>query len=1548
MNYIANENAVAVIAMACRFPMGNSPEEFWENLRSGKEAICTLDPTALAPSAIADSKLPGYVSRASMITGIEEFDADFFSMTPREAEILDPQFRVLLECSYHALEKAGYADCTQPRDIGVYVGTGASHYAGRNLLSHPEIIESMGYMALSIANERDFSATQIAYRLNLRGPAVSINTACSTSLVAIHQAVSALLNFECDAALAGGATVKPQQNEGYQYLNGGILSPDGRCRAFSNDAMGTVPGNGGGIVLLKRLEDAIADNDDISAVIVGSAINNDGANKMGITAPSVIGQARVIREAIHVADLKNNCMDYIEAHGTGTLLGDPIEIQALNEAYNLTFDKDHRCAIGSVKSNMGHLDTAAGIAGFIKAVLAVKHAQIPPSINFSEENKNIDFGNFYVADQLNEWPTNQRPRFAAVSSFGIGGTNAHIILCQSPVATTAIAAKQKVDPYLICLSAKSEKSLRLYAESFAKYASDSPEFLMAEISLGLLASRPKYQYRMSVANVEKGQLADALSRAVISHHEDDGSIKTVWLFPGQGAQYINMAKALYEHCNEFAQAFDECNQYIKNFCEKNADYFGFPDLSCLLFPCSEENSQQSKLLLDNTKYTQIAVFVIDYCTAQLLLSAGCKPDALLGHSLGEYAAACIAGIFSLKDAIELVMVRGHLISRLPEGGMISVAAGEERLQYVNTKELALAAKNSRNLLVYSGTLDAISTFAGDLQNNNLSGTVIPVSHAFHSPMMEDAIPLLREVLKSISLGKPKINIVSNLTGELLSDQQATDPQYWLDHLLHTVKFSDGIAFLEHRFSKPVYLEVGPGLGLSTLAKRNGVDDFRVINTLPHAKSQEEAHLSLLNSLGALWSRGADIKLKKFLSGFYGISHIRNLSLPPYVFDKKVCWIDCSDFDFNALSTNQSAIGRTSINHPDDQYFLYHIAWREMAWPRLPDTTRDENTRAVYISDDPYFRESTKDHSIFISRANEFNEHGPTHFSLRPTVVGDWKLLLERIKLAGLKIRCIDYLLLLEGIQQRKEIGTEDLCQHYLTLAALAKALSQEWDDMLQPCCLRICTTAAFQVSGRDLLDPTARALTAAVRVLAQEEPVINSYILDLDPHFPDSVKYNLIKITPPQYEDKPVVAIRGNHFYYESLSDNPVPLEQHRFEPDQLSLNVNDIFECTLVENNLCNIAVFVGGLGKAGAGICGELATRYQRVIVVGRRGVEQLPVDKVELLSALTQAYNNIEYFPADISNERSLKNLFESILENGGVINLLLHGAGAMDIPDLIAFADTEEENCRKQLTAKVDGTRLLYEIACQYKVENILLMSSLSAWIGGLGMSAYALANGYMDGFAEALAVNFPDSANVKPRCFSIAFDGLETLQNIIQPEFINRKEHRIVSAHTVVCAIEKTLGLIAIEHRLLSSGGLIKKYEHSLNPQRSTSKALVIDTQLPAREILPLDGDLEIQVANIFSMLLGITTISANDSFFELGGDSLLATQLVSRLNAVFQIDLTIATVFEHTRVRDIAEQIVLRMDDSSGESITSLIEMIDTLDDDEVNRLLAESLIDSV
>lgn len=871
---------IAIIGMSGSFPDAESVDVFWQNLETGICSVKPLNEEKLRESGVPQHRLDDsdYVKAGVVLDNMDKFDAAFFEMTPREAQIADPQLRVLLECSVSALEDAGYPNESYGGRTGVFVGTGPSQYFIEHLVGRQELIDALGMMSLVNVNEKDYVATQVSYRLNLTGPSVNVLTACSTSLVAVHQACKSLISGECNIALAGGVSIETN-HKGYLFKEGSITSSDGICRAFSEDADGCVRGSGAGLVVLKPLSQALNDRDNIHAVIRGSAVNNDGRNKIGFTAPSVQGQARVISAALSNAKAEPSDIQYVEAHGTGTQLGDPVETKALASVFSNANNAD--CAIGSLKTNMGHLDAAAGVAGLIKTVCGIKHKKMPPSLHFKAPNPGLDLagGAIRINSTLTDWPDRLGGRMAGVSSFGVGGTNAHVVLQEAPIISRF--DEEAPSGEIVVLTAKNEQSLHAQAEDLLEYVLKNPETSLSDLAYTLQVGRNTYRYRSSWVCNNIESLAHQLSKPLIISDAGNGTKpQLVFMFPGQGSQQLETTSQLYQSQPVFRENLDRCAELLEAFIQHDIRTWVYPEYA------SAKGLNVSLEDIKQTSYAQPLLFAIEYSLAKYLMSLEIKPDAFIGHSLGEYVAACLGGVFSLEEALSLVAVRGQLMQSLEHGSMLAVRSSvDEFKDTLENSACEIAAVNAPQQCVLSGTSESIDAIAKQLTEQQILNQKLATSHAFHSSMMDPILEVFERCVGQVTLSAPSFRFISNLTGNWVTEEQVTDPSYWVDHLRHAVNFAGGVQKIIEN-DNTVFLEVGTGATLCGLVRANGVAGHNAISTVGNSQQSTDEYVEILNSIEQLWSHGVAINWRLL----YRRKNPARLSLPTSVFVKQSYWI----------------------------------------------------------------------------------------------------------------------------------------------------------------------------------------------------------------------------------------------------------------------------------------------------------------------------------------------------------------------------------------------------------------------------------------------------------------------------------------------------------------------------------------------------------------------------------------------------------------------------------------------------------------------------------
>ena len=1321
---------IAIIGMAGSFPGAKSIEKFWQNIRDSVESIAVFSDEKLLSEGINPTVIndPKYVKSRAILEDIDLFDASFFGVNPKEAEITDPQHRLFLEYAWEALENAGYDSQRCESRIGVYAGSSSNNYLSLDLNSDQVGLASI--FQKGIGNDRDFLATRVSYKLNLTGPSLTVQTACSTSLVAISLACQSLLNYQCDMALAGGVSIHIPQKTGYLYEEGGILSPDGHCRAFDAKAKGTIIGNGLGIVVLKRLSEAIADGDNIYGVIKGSAINNDGSGKVGYTAPSVNGQADVIAEALALAGLEPETISYVEAHGTGTVLGDPIEISALTNVFRESTDKKGFCAIGSVKTNIGHLDAAAGIAGLIKTVLALKHKQIPPSLNFEQPNPQIDFANspFYVNTTLTEWKTGLTPRRAGVSSLGIGGTNAHVILEEAP----ALGASSPSRPWqLLVLSAQTDSALQTATENLVQYLKQHSDITLADVAHTLQVGRREFNHRRVLVCQDIEDAVSALQvrdpQRVFTRLVESGNRPIAFMFPGQGAQYVDMGKELYQTEIIFREQVDLCCQLLQ-------PHIGL-DLRSLIYP-GESESEAAAKKLQQTDITQPALFVIEYALAQLWMSWGISPGAMIGHSIGEYVAACLAGVMSLEDALALVAVRGRLMQQLPAGAMLSVPLSEEEVVALLDEKLSLAACNASALCVVSGTYDAIDAFHNKLQD--IECRCLHTSHAFHSEMMQPILEPFQKEISKLKLHPPKIPFISNVTGTWITAEQATDPNYWATHLRSCVRFSKGISALLQEPNR-ILLEVGPGRTLCTFAQKHS--DAVGLCSLRHPQEKHSDIAFLMNTFGKLWLSGVQIEW----SGFYAHERRHRLSLPTYPFERQRYWIEAQK-ETATVKTSVEALSITSLpsKKQDIANWFYVPSWKRSV---LPEKHKSEKSVLscilVFIDECGLGEELIKrlelqgQDAIAVSVGSELTKLSDSKYTLNPQQRDDYDALLKELLAEDKFPNTIVHLwnvtpvdnteLNLAAVDKAEDLG-------FSSLLFLAQALGKQ--NLTKQMHIAVISNNMQEVTGEEVLCPEKATVIGPVKVIPQEYPDISCRSIDVV--IPSEVRSweteklidHLIKELEAPSSDS-AIAYRGNHRWVQ------------QFEP----VCLNQTTEKTLRLRKE-GVYLITGGLGGIGLTLAEHLAKTIQaKLLLVGRSEFPQpdkwsewltdhdeqdSTSRKILKVQELEQLGAKVLVVSADVTNLEQMHWAIQKAQSHFGNFNGVIHAAG---VPAGGVIQLKTPQMTASILAPKVKGTLVLNSILQGVQLDFFVLCSSMTAIQAEFGQVDYVSANAFLDAFAH---------------------------------------------------------------------------------------------------------------------------------------------------------------------------------------------------------------------
>ncbi|WP_420238504.1 type I polyketide synthase [Telmatobacter bradus] len=1295
------QNAIAIVGMSGRFPGARDLDAFWRNLRDGREAIRDLSDEELLASGVSREELahPDYVRRAAILDDVPLFDAAFFGMSPRDAAIMDPQHRHFLECCWQAFEDAGHVPQNFAGSIGVFAGSGMNTYLIHNLLANRKLRESAGLFQLKqTGNDKDVLTTRASYQFDLRGPSINVQTACSTSLVAAHLACQSLLNYECDMALAGGVTIEIPHGQGYIYREGEILSRDGRCRSFDASSSGTVFASGVGVVVLRRLEDALADHDAIRAVLVGSAINNDGARKVGYLAPSVEGQAEVIAEALGFAELSGDEIDYVEAHGTGTRVGDPIEVRALTQAFRQSSQRTNFCALGSLKSSVGHLDAAAGVAGLIKTVLALEHKQIPASLHFDQINPHIELASspFFINDQLRGWPEKNRPRRAGVTALGIGGTNAHVIVEEAPQRSLARSARPAE---LLTVSAKTAAAADLAMERLLTHLATHPEVDLADAAFTCQMGRQTFAHRRALAVATTPQERPQFrNQKAIAGAAQTSASEVAFLFTGQGAQCVNMGRELYAHEPVFRDALNHCARLLR-------EPLGL-DLIQVLYP-SEEEKDSAAEKLNQTWLTQPALFAVEYALAQWWTAHGVQPTALVGHSVGEYVAACIAGVFSLSDALRLIAARGHLIYSLPAGSMLAVPFAAEELEL--PAELSLAAINAPQMCVVSGPEQAIAQFAAELRARSIASRPLTTSHAFHSAMMEPVLAEFEQLVGSVPLHAPRIPFQSNLTGSWITPQEATDPAYWAKHLRSTVRFSSNLSELlqtPHR----ILLECGPGNTLATLAALQNGTEGRVFAALPHPRQNTSVLAHALTTMAHLWTQGVPIDF----APRYAPGSVQRVSLPTYPFDHQRYWINPDPAEAPPLP----------IAPTDASFHCYQRAWE--AAPLVAATDQKKSNWLIFCDASgiaALLAEKLRqqgDAVVLVEPASAFAKRSEHAYTLRATERADYEALLRDLQQSNRTPHKIVHLGALEDAPH--SIG-ETLAQCFYSPLALSQAIVA--NDLSQVELVYV-SSQLEQTKDEAVLAAERAVLHGPARVLPRELPGVRVRTVDLDRNDAHEAA-DLLRTELNASAEDGSYAWRNGHRLRQTL----VP-----YAPQQASPAIGAV--CLLT-----------GGLGDLALEVALHLAqTIHAKIVLTARSSVppeaewEKLAQDSAQpavlrsrlrkLIEVRAQAAGLL-VLEADVTQPHALRSALEATRKDFGKIDFVFHTAGVLDDAPI---ALKSPESAARVLAPKLQGTLALEEVLRDFSIQRLVLFSSISAVLPPAGQVDYAAANAFLDAFAAS--------------------------------------------------------------------------------------------------------------------------------------------------------------------------------------------------------------------
>lgn len=1325
---------IAIVGMAAQLPGALGLAAYWEMLRSGTSAIRRLSEEEMLAAGVDPATLadPNYVPFAANLEGYTEFDADFFGLSPKEAAIMDPQHRKFLEVSWHALENAGHMPENFAGPIGVYAGCGMGSYFYFNICSNRDLVDNTGMFLLRhTGNDKDFLSTRLSHFLDLRGPSISLQTACSTSLVGVHYASAALLNGECDMAIAGGVTIDLPQGQGYLFKENEILSPDGQCHAFDHRAEGTVFGSGAGAVVLRRLEDAIADRDHIWAVIKGTAVNNDGSDKAGYLAPSVGGQAAAIAEAQAIAGIQADTVDYIECHGTGTYLGDPIEVAALSEAFRETTDKSNFCRIGSVKTNIGHLDTAAGAASLIKTALSLHHKQIPPSLGFEAPNPAIEFESspFMVNATLSDWTSQSGPRRAGVNSLGVGGTNAHAVVEEAPDRASSEPSDWPFQ--VLTISGRNKAALDANTAVLESYLQSSDADL-ADIAYTLKEGRRAFERRRIVVAETAVEAAKKLAksdpREVFTHRALQNP-EAVFMFPGGGAQYAGMARDLYETEPSFAEWIDAGLDIL----QPRLDY----DIRALWLP-EEAAKEQADEALKRPSVQLPLIMIVEYALAKLLESWGITPRVLIGHSMGENTAAALAGVMSFEDCIGLVHLRGQLFDTVPAGGMLSVSLPAVELRAHLGTDLDLAAINGPNLSVASGPQAALDALAETLASADIDFQRIPIDIAAHSRMLEPILTRFGDYLRSIPLAAPSIPIISNRTGHELTPEQATDPDYWVQHLRGTVHFADGI---NHIAATPnrAFIEVGPGKALCSLAQQcASVEGDQTINVLRHPDQDTVDDAFFMSILGRLWAVGFEIDWQQI----WGEAERNRIVLPGYQFQTNSYFIE-------AAAPQVSTVPERIMRREDLSDWGYVPHWQK----RYADCTVDIDvdlgnplTWLIFaddagVSSAAVSRLRSTGHTVTeVVTGDAFARLSEDRYALAPEQgrEGYDRLIAELVATGRTPERIAHYWGVTEAETFRpgSSFFHRNQEQGFYSLMFLAQAISGE--DLPTPLHISVVSSDAQSLAGHRSRYPEKATLNGPVKVTPAEFPGVTVSWLDIAVNerkptgfFGKSV--TLEDHNSPLLEEllstpaNTIAAIRNGTRYEQSTQERALAKPAN---------------EWTLQQGAT---VLITGGFGGIGQSLARDFITRFNaRIVLVSRKELplrdtwaSLAPADPaaryVGAVQELEALGGTVLCLSGDVCNAEDMRRVREQAEAHFGPVTGVIHAAGVIDDAPILAKGAGSVEAV---FTPKIHGTQVIGNTWEDGALDWLVLFSSSSTVTAPAGQIDYVAANDFLNAYANA--------------------------------------------------------------------------------------------------------------------------------------------------------------------------------------------------------------------
>ncbi len=1559
----ARAEPIAIIGMGCRFPGGaNNPAAFWELLQNGVDAVREVPSDRWDVSAYydADPDVPGktYVCHGAFLDEADTFDPHFFGISPREAAHMDPQQRLLLEVSWQALENAGVRpDTLVNSQTGVYIGLMNNDY----MRFEVGAIDATNFDYYGDTGDVGLLAGRLSYVLGLQGPSIVVTTACSSSLVATHLACQALRAGECELALAGGVNLifSPISNVVFAKLK--AMAYDGRCKTFDAAADGYGRGEGCGVVVLKRLSDALAQGDPILALIRGTAVNHNGPSG-SLTIPNGVAQANLIRTALSLGNIPPTAVSYVETHGTGTRLGDPIEVRALGRVYGPNRPADHPLLIGSVKTNIGHLEASAGVAGLIKTILALQHQQIPPNLHFREPNPQIPWNELplQVPTQLIPWSANGAPRRAGVSAFGMSGINAHLIVEEAPEAT-AVPDEPGRTLHLLTLSAKTQTALEKATKELADYLKSHPAEKLADVAYTLQLKRSAFNHRRVLVCRHAAEAVAALEtadpRLILEHTLTQEMERPVtFMFPGVGDQYVQATAQLYQDEPVFRHYFDLCSELLQPYLGQDLRQILYPqdtpramsletgpDLKQMLNRAqangAHTNGHQANGTSQQIKQTAVAqplVFALEYALAQLWLSWGVQPQALVGYSLGEYVAACLAGVFSLEDGLRLVAQRAQLIETLPGGAMLAVALSEEEIRPYVDDSLSLSAINGPMMCVVAGPTEDVNGLAQRLATAGVACRPVQSSHAFHSRMMAPIAGRFKELLQTIALKPPQIPVVSNVTGAWLTAEQATSPDYWVNHLQQPVRFADGVQTL---WQKPgnVLLEVGIGQTLGSLAMqhpaRRDATDPVVLSSLPTAHDRQSELEILLRSLGQMWLAGVPINW----AGFYAGQSRRQRPLPNYPFERRRYWAE--GVGAKPPQTSGTAITPVSASpetapakKPDITDWFYVPSWQRIPLPRTGHLPEQPPCWLLFVDEAGVGTilaqrlEEVGQTAVLVLPGESFTQIEEGVYAIHPGAPEDYAALLHHLRQVNQSPQRIVHLWNVTAVTHTPSLETAETAQQvsFFSLLFLAQALGNQ--PLEQPVRLHVISNNMQDVLGGEPLQPEKATLLGPVKTIGHEYEQIHCTSVDIAWPAPlETITGQLWAEINAEVADT-AVAYRGPSRWVHTFT----PLRIEKNESDIPALRPQGVYLIT-------------GGFGGLGAALTEHLAqTGSPRLALIGRAPLpppddwptlladpttDEGTCNRIQQVMALEALGAQVLPIAADVADRAQMEQALTLIHRRFGPVNGLFHVAG---LPGEGLMQLKQPGDAARVLRPKVQGTLVLDAVLRDEPLDFMVLYSSIVVAKSGLGEVDYCAANTFLDAFAHYMRTARGITA-VSINWGMWQWDAWQSsLAHTMPDVYARMAEARQQYGFTFTEGIEALWRILAADlpQALVTSLDLDKAgqlwhaltYSGMQQLQQASDQPRHPRPTLRTPYVAPRDG-LEAQIADIWAQCLGVEKVGVHDHFQELGGNSLLGIAIISRLKEALDVQLTAATLYEGPTVRALYE--VIQANGNNGASLAA-------------------------